>query len=155
MHGDPGCAGSPTLSVLVRLWSSAMAESCGDAELLRKAVGCWAFITAGLEQPPLAALAAQWPESFLLHINVPLRWLFPPPPGRVAVPGLPCCCHTMLALSACSCRCLASLWPLLWNAGGRRRRSLSPSWWQQLTLGYKALCLQRNCRFNNHGQMLI
>lgn len=61
-----------------------------------------------------------------LSINVPLRWFFPPPPGRVAVPGLPRCCDTMLALSAGSCRCLASLWPLLWNAGGRR--SLSPSW---------------------------
>lgn len=132
--GTPSALGSPAPSALVRSLGSALAESCGDVERLG---GLWCA-GASLQQGESSLRRQGWLLSgrrafsyTALSINVPLRWLFPPPLGRVAVPGLPRCCDTMLALSAGSCRCLASIWPLLWNVGGRRRRSLSPSWWQQ------------------------
>lgn len=54
-------------SVLVRPLGSALAESFGDVERLRRAVVCWGFAAAGREQPPAAVLAVRRPESFLLH----------------------------------------------------------------------------------------
>lgn len=121
--------------------SKARARPCPGAPTLR--VSCWprprrraAGMLHGGEGAVSAGAALQqgesswrWPpcdgrvfSHAARSINVPLRWRFPPPLGRVAVPGLPRCCDTMLALSAGSCRYLASQ-PWLWNTGGWRKRS--------------------------------